>query len=84
MLPGVDVAMAAFEIAFSEDMKKNIGGIFGEGNGFRPDHILVSKRLIFFLAVISSSLVARRRIDMYSANIRYNKSKKSNFSSVGS
>ena len=70
MLTGVYVAVAAFEIALGKDVEENVGGVSGEGDGLGQSHIFESKRLIFFLAVINSSLVSRRRIDMYSANMR--------------
>lgn len=70
MLTGIYVAVAALEIAPGEDVKENVGGVSGEGDGLGQSHNFESKRLIFFLDVINSSLVSRRRIDMYSANIR--------------
>jgi hypothetical protein len=41
------------------------------------------RRLTFFLAATSSSFVARRRMDMYSAKMRYSSRRKSSFSSWG-
>jgi hypothetical protein len=34
MLFFIDITMPAFEVAMGQDMKKNIGGIFGKGDGF--------------------------------------------------
>jgi len=34
MLFFIDITMPAFEVAMGQDVKKNIGGIFGKGNGF--------------------------------------------------
>ena len=70
MLLGINVAVPASEIALGEDVKKKIGGMLGEGDGFSNGHIFSIKRLTFFLAIISSSLVARKRMDINSANMR--------------
>ena len=71
------------ELVFLEgqDVEENVGRVSREGSRLGQGHIFVSRRLIFFLAVINSSLVRRRRIDIYSANIRYSNNKKSSFSS---
>ena len=34
MLFFIDITMPAFEVATGQDVKKNIGGIFGKGDGF--------------------------------------------------
>ena len=70
MLYGIDVAVTTVEVAAGKNVKKDIGGLPGKGNCVGSGHIWATNRLIFFLAEISSSLVDRSRIDIYSAKIR--------------
>ena len=70
VLHWINITMVTLEITLGEDVEEYVGGVSRERNGLGYGHILASKRLIFFLAVINSSLVRRRRIDIYSANIR--------------